>query len=494
MSSGEIFIQSIDMTVDRDASRFLSEKQARYYRVIPLGSKSDSLQLACESLPDLQQRVELQFLIGRPVEFVPISTQQFEAGLENAYASSEGMSVKKQSITRRGDSHTKKRPEDADVVSYVDWLIEAAINAGASDIHVEVDEEVFRIRLRLDGKLIEFDKPACRPKSVISRLKIMSGLDIAEKRRPQDGRIRFEAGSQPVDIRVSTLPTDFGEKIVMRILDKSALNLSLDNLQMASSLQADFQQVLKMPHGMVLVTGPTGSGKTTTLYAALNYLNTTESNIITIEDPIEYNLQGINQTMVRAEIGLTFAAVLRSVLRQDPNIIMLGEIRDGETAEIAVRSALTGHLVLSTLHTNDAAGTIIRLIDMGIEPFLVAGSIRMILAQRLVRRICQDCREMDLGNRVNLNQADQEIITPQKAIFRGKGCDSCYGTGYRGRVAIFEPLMMTEMLSDLILSGCGQNQLRTTLKKQNGFSLRQSGLNHVANGITTLEEVLTETL
>lgn len=426
------------------------------------------------------------------MECISYPSSEVEAGLESAYR--YGRSIQGQ-IGSEGSDNNKalNRPENGDVVTYVNWLISTAVEAGASDIHVEVDEGVFRIRLRLDGKLIEFDKPDCRPQSVISRLKIMSDLDIAEKRRPQDGRIRFKAGSHPVDIRISTLPTDFGEKVVMRILDKSALNLLLDNLQMDSVLQNDFQRVLKMPHGMVLVTGPTGSGKTTTLYAALNFLNEPEANIITIEDPIEYNLQGVNQTMVRADIGLTFASVLRAVLRQDPNIIMLGEIRDGETAEIAVRSALTGHLVLSTLHTNDAAGTVVRLIDMGIEPFLVAGAVRMILAQRLLRRICPDCREPDLEKPPPVQFADWERLPSDITRFRGRGCESCYGTGYRGRIAIFESLVMTDTLSELILSGSGITGLRTALCEQSNVRLRQAGLKHVATGITTLDEVLSVT-
>ncbi|MEL6820697.1 MAG: GspE/PulE family protein [Calditrichota bacterium] len=494
MNSTQMMSHDTEILFTGEALHFLTAKQARYYRIIPIKVANEQLHVACERIPNLQQRVELSFLTEHPIKCVLYSASQIDAALERAYGSGEIVERKWRSVREYGSSKIDSHPEKDDVVAYVDWLLATAIEAGASDIHVEVDENAFRIRLRLDGKLVGFDNPECRPQSLISRLKIMSGLDIAEKRRPQDGRIRFETGTRPVDIRLSTLPTDFGEKVVMRILDKSALNLSLDSLQMESNMRADFQRVLKMPHGMILVTGPTGSGKTTTLYAALNYLNNTEANIITIEDPIEYNLPGVNQTMVRADIGLTFASVLRSVLRQDPNIIMLGEIRDAETAEIAVRSALTGHLVLSTLHTNDAAGTIVRLIDMGIEPFLVAGAVRMILAQRLVRRICPDCKQHYTEERSNIQAADQHIIPTDHPLFYGNGCDSCYGTGYRGRIAIFEPLIMTDTLAKLILSGCGLSDLRAALHKQSGISLRQSALRHVAKGITTLDEVLTETL
>ncbi|MGH1363637.1 MAG: GspE/PulE family protein [Calditrichia bacterium] len=494
MNSNKILKSDSEIRIESDVVGLLSEKQARYYRVVPIKWLEKKLHLACEQPPELNERAELRFLTGCQIDFSKYSVSEIEVALNHAYQANRPPSRDKQFNIARSKGNYQKQPEHGDVVSYVDWLIRSAIEAGASDIHVEIDEEVFRIRLRLDGKLVEFDNPDCRPQSVISRLKIMSGLDIAEKRRPQDGRIRFEAGPRAVDIRVSTLPTDFGEKVVMRILDKSALNLSLESLQMQSALLNELQQILKMPHGMILVTGPTGSGKTTTLYSALNYLNRTESNIITIEDPIEYNLQGVNQTMVRADIGLTFASVLRSVLRQDPNIIMLGEIRDAETAEIAVRSALTGHLVLSTLHTNDAASTIVRLIDMGIEPFLVAGAVRMILAQRLVRKICSACREPDFAAKSALSASLLSSLPSGITLFRGRGCNSCYHTGYSGRIAIFEPFIMTEALGDLILNGGGLTELRNTLREQNSVNLRQSGLRHVAAGITTLEEVLTETV
>ncbi|MCL4539523.1 MAG: GspE/PulE family protein, partial [Bacteroidetes bacterium] len=339
-------------------------------------------------------------------------------------------------------------------------IINEAIRMKASDIHIEPYEKDTRVRYRIDGTLHEVMRPSPeQTKPLISRLKIMADLNIAEKRRPQDGRIRVQSGDRTIDIRVSSLATDFGEKIVLRILDKSQLQLDLNKLGFEEEHLALFRKEIQLPYGMILVTGPTGSGKTTTLYAALNEINRPEINITTIEDPIEYNLQGINQTHVRSEIGVTFAAALRSILRQDPNVIMVGEIRDTETAEIAIRAALTGHLVLSTLHTNDAPSAVTRLIDMGVEPFLVASSVKMILAQRLLRTLCSGCRLKVQPNEDLL--ADVGLKSNGGESFYGaRGCRECDNFGYRGRTAAFEVLVVHDDLADMITHGATATQLR----------------------------------
>jgi type IV pilus assembly protein PilB len=377
------------------------------------------------------------------------------------------------------------------VVSLVNDLISNAIRMGASDIHVEPYERYIRVRYRLDGVLHEVEQPPLElAKAIISRLKIMADLDIAEKRRPQDARIRVKEGEGTIDIRVSSLPTDFGDKMVLRILDKSQLQLDLTRLGFEEEDLKQFQRTLKLPYGMILVTGPTGSGKTTTLYAALNSINRPDINITTIEDPIEYNLPGINQTHVRSDIGLTFAAALRSILRQDPNVIMLGEIREGETAEIAIRAALTGHLVLSTLHTNDAASAITRLTDMGVEPFLVFASVKMILAQRLLRRICPECKNPAT---ITDDQYAELGILGENTFLKGKGCPRCIHKGYRGRTAVYEVLTMTKGTSAAIAHGLSLEELRQNIEAAGFVMLRQGAIAIARRGETTVEEVLRET-
>ena len=377
-------------------------------------------------------------------------------------------------------------------VRQVDSIIGRAIETGASDIHLEPYENRFRVRYRLDGVLhfVGSLQPA-RKDAIISRIKIMAHLDIAEKRRPQDGRIRTDHKRQTVDLRVSTLPTDFGEKVVLRILDKSGQRLALTGLGFEKKMLARFRRMIRYPYGMILVTGPTGSGKTTTLYASLNEINTPEVNITTIEDPIEYNLEGINQTHVRGDIGLTFASSLRAILRQDPDIIMVGEIRDRETAEIAIRAALTGHLVFSTLHTNDAPSAITRLLDMGIEPFLVSSSVRMVLAQRLVRKVCDECKneidvDRDILNELKLNGEQGQFMT-------GRGCDRCSGTGYRGRTALLELMPVTGGITGFIGERAGADIIKERAKEEGMKTLRETGVSKVQEGITTPDEVLRET-
>jgi type IV pilus assembly protein PilB len=385
--------------------------------------------------------------------------------------------------------------EEAPIVKLVNSLITDAVRKGASDIHIEPYERSMRVRFRIDGVLHEMMAPPFRFKpAIISRLKIMAELDIAERRVPQDGRIKIKVLNRTIDLRVSSLPTIFGEKIVMRILDKANLNIDLERLGFEPQAMGVFLPAIKNPYGMVLVTGPTGSGKTTTLYSALSRINTPEVNVMTAEDPVEYNLDGINQVLVNDDIGLTFSAALKAFLRQDPNIVMVGEIRDYDTASIAVKAALTGHLVLSTLHTNDAPSTIGRMIDMGIEPFLVSSSVNLVLAQRLVRRICASCRRPIQLNPEVLRELQ---LDPQEAagamLSDGAGCVDCNNTGYRGRQGVYEVMALTPRLRDLILERAPASEVKQAAIEGGMLTLRRDALEKLKRGITTAEEVLKET-
>jgi len=390
--------------------------------------------------------------------------------------------------------------EDAPVVRLVNVLLVDSLRRGASDIHVEPYEKDFRIRFRIDGVLYDVMHPPMKVRDpLISRLKIMAKLDISEKRLPQDGRIKIKVKvdnrSRELDFRVSTLPTLFGEKVVLRLLDKDKLMLDMTKLGFEQESLVKFKRAIANPYGMVLVTGPTGSGKTNTLYSALQSLNTSETNIMTAEDPVEFNLQGINQVQMKEQIGLNFAAALRSFLRQDPNIVLVGEIRDFETAEIAIKAALTGHLVLSTLHTNDAPSTISRLVNMGIEPFLVATSVNIIQAQRLIRRICTECKEevhvpIEGLVEIGFSKADATDLK----IYRGRGCDHCNKTGFKGRVGLYEVMEITDELRELIIIGASAMELRRKAIDTGMITLRESGLYKIREGITTIEEVVKETV
>jgi type IV pilus assembly protein PilB len=397
-------------------------------------------------------------------------------------------------------STLSRMSEDAPVVRLVNVLMVDALRRGASDIHIEPYEKEFRIRFRIDGVLYDIMHPPLKLRdALISRLKIMSKLDISEKRLPQDGRIKIkvkvDSRSRELDFRVSTLPTLFGEKVVLRLLDKENLMLDMTKLGFEPESLVKFQRNISRPYGMVLVTGPTGSGKTNTLYSALQALNTTETNIMTAEDPVEFNLPGINQVQVKEQIGLNFAAALRSFLRQDPNIVLVGEIRDFETAEIAIKAALTGHLVLSTLHTNDAPSTISRLMNMGIEPFLVATSVNLIQAQRLIRRVCKDCKiEQPTPTEALVEIGFAADEARQIKTFKGRGCQTCNGTGYKGRVGLYEVMEVTDEIRELILIGASSLELRKRAIDDGMLTLRQSGLHKIRNGITTIEEVVRETV
>ena len=397
-------------------------------------------------------------------------------------------------------STLSRMSEDAPVVRLVNVLLVDSLRRGASDIHVEPYEKELRIRFRIDGVLYDVMHPPLKLRdALISRIKIMSKLDISEKRLPQDGRIKIkvkvDSRSRELDFRVSTLPTLFGEKVVLRLLDKQNLMLDMTKLGFEPESLGKFKRNIAKPFGMVLVTGPTGSGKTNTLYSALQSLNTVDTNIMTAEDPVEFNLQGINQVQMKEQIGLNFAAALRSFLRQDPNIILVGEIRDFETAEIAIKAALTGHLVLSTLHTNDAPSTISRLMNMGIEPFLVATSVNLIQAQRLIRRVCKDCK----AEHPTPSEALIEVgFTPQEAktlkTYKGKGCSTCNNTGYKGRIGLYEVMEVTDDIRELILIGASALELRKKAIDDGMITLRESGLHKIRSGVTTIEEVVRETV
>ena len=393
------------------------------------------------------------------------------------------------------DVATQAQIDDAPVVKLINGFLIDAVKRGASDIHIEPFEHELRVRYRIDGALLEVMKPPIKMKAALtSRVKILSNLNIAERRLPQDGRLKLKMGKRVIDFRVSTLPVLFGEKIVLRILDKGNLTLDLSTFGFEPKAEKDLMTAIANPYGMVLVTGPTGSGKTTTLYSALSQINNIDVNIMTAEDPVEYNLQGINQVQVRNDIGLTFAAALRSFLRQDPNIIMIGEIRDLETGSIAIKAALTGHLVLSTLHTNDAPSTVTRMIDMGIEAFNVASAVNLVAAQRLVRRVCDKCKHEVTYEEAELRALNTDIDSLSDVTFmRGEGCDACGGTGYKGRAGLYEVMAMSPDLRKLILQGASVADIREKAVEEGMLTLRMDGIKKVERGVTTLEEVVKET-
>jgi type IV pilus assembly protein PilB len=462
---------------------------------LPLGQEDGSIVCAVPEGCDRALLADIEFVAGKSVRGTCVPREQLARAVSRLYravpGSCEAGSENDRQPAASDNEFQRASINEGSAVALANTLISDAVRMGASDIHVEPYETFVRIRYRLDGVLQEVSRPSVAAgRTLISRLKIMADLDIAEKRRPQDGRIRVKEDDRTIDIRVSTLPTDFGEKVVLRILDKSRLQLDLSKLGFEEEDLKTFKKALKLPHGMILVTGPTGSGKTTTLYAALNYINSPGINITTIEDPIEYNLPGINQTHVRSDIGLTFAAALRSILRQDPNVVMVGEIRDGETAEIAVRAALTGHLVLSTLHTNDAPSAITRLVDMGVEPFLVAASVKMILAQRLLRRICPQCK---VPADPTAEQRDEIQTAKPTQFWRGSGCPACGQTGYKGRMARYEILKVSNGLADLVARKASAGDLLSKARTIGFMSLRETALMAAGNGETTLDEVLRET-
>jgi type IV pilus assembly protein PilB len=421
--------------------------------------------------------------------------EQTDAQLQSLLKDIEGEDDLEVIEEREDDAGPVQVGDDAPVVKLINGILTDAVKRGASDIHIEPFEHEIRVRYRIDGALLEVMKPPAKLKAALtSRVKIMSNLNIAERRVPQDGRIKLKMGKRVIDFRVSTLPVIYGEKIVLRILDKGNLTLDLTKFGFEVQAEKDLMRSILNPYGMVLVTGPTGSGKTTTLYSALQRINTIEVNIMTAEDPVEYNLHGINQVLVRTEIGMTFAAALKAFLRQDPNIIMVGEIRDIETGSIAIKAALTGHLVLSTLHTNDAPSTITRMIDMGIEPFNVASAVNLIVAQRLLRRICSQCKtqhEYTEEELAALALGPDQLKGMQ--FFKGTGCDTCNGTGYKGRAGIYEVMALTPELRRMILRGASTAEMTEQAVSDGMLTLRMDGIVKIKKGVTTLEEVVKET-
>jgi type IV pilus assembly protein PilB len=474
------------------------------HQIIPLKLLGSNLTVAMADPTELVAINEVKFITGYGVRVVAAAPSAIKKVLEHRFGGVSYDDV----LKKFGDSDMEVIHEsddvnlqelqqatmEAPVVTLVNAILADAAKRRASDIHIEPYEKTFRVRFRVDGVLHEIMSPPMRLKNpLVSRLKVMAGLDIAERRLTQDGRIKLKMGiNGELDIRVSVLPTLFGEKVVMRLLDKSNLQLDMAKLGFDPQMQAEFQEAIHKPYGMILITGPTGSGKSTTLYSALSELNKPDVNISTAEDPVEYNLMGINQVQVREQIGLTFAAALRSFLRQDPDIIMVGEMRDLETAQIGVKAALTGHLVLSTLHTNDAPSTVDRLINMGLEPFLLTSSINLIAAQRLVRRICEKCKEPVETNPealINLG-VEPSDVSAGFPTFEGRGCANCNDTGYRGRLAIYEIMVMHEPLKELILRGASNMDLKREAVKLGMSTLRMSALNKVRTGLTTVAETL----
>jgi len=490
--------------IDQNVIKLVPAEIAQKHMVIPINRKGSVLTVAMADPSNIFAIDDIKFLSGFKVEPVVAAETSIKNAINKHYDSAglvkdilQGFDDREVATVEEGDEgpdvgDLQRATEDAPVVKLVNLILSDAIKKGASDIHIEPYEKSFRVRYRIDGVLYDTMQPPMKLRAaIISRAKIMAQLDIAERRLPQDGRIKIRMGQKEIDFRVSTLPTIFGEKVVLRLLDKSNLQLDMSSLGFDPQALQLFEKAILAPHGMVLVTGPTGSGKTTTLYSGLHRLNTVETNIMTAEDPVEYNLAGVNQVQMKAEIGLNFAAALRAFLRQDPDIIMVGEIRDYETAEIAIKAALTGHLVLSTLHTNDAPSTVSRLINMGVEPFLVAASTNMILAQRLARKICNSCKE--------------EITVPRQALvdvgfapdeskglscYQGKGCMECNDTGYRGRVALYEVMPITEDIKDAILQGASVNEMKELGRKHGMKTLREAGLQKIREGMTTIPEIM----
>jgi type IV pilus assembly protein PilB len=491
--------------VDPKILKLLPPDIAMKYTVLPLKREGRTLTIAiadpnnvtaiedikfitrCDVFPVIAGEYTLRNAIDRYYQQSDAQLQQLLKGVE---AAGEDLEV----VEDQADEEVKAQDlaDDAPVVKLINGLLTDAVKRGASDIHIESFEHELRVRYRVDGVLHEVMKPPVKMKAaLISRIKIMAQLNIAERRVPQDGRIKLKMGARLIDFRVSTLPVLFGEKVVLRILDKGNLTLDLSKFGFEPKPEQDLMRNIMNPYGMVLVTGPTGSGKTTTLYSALSKINTIEVNILTAEDPVEYNLMGINQVLVRNEVGMTFAAALKAFLRQDPNIIMVGEIRDLETGSIAIKAALTGHLVLSTLHTNDAPSTITRMVDMGIEPFNVASAVNVIVAQRLVRRICPNCKEQHPYTDEELHALG--VKASEGPFSKGTGCDTCGETGYKGRQGLYEVMALSSPLRRAILKGASTEELRELAVKEGMLTLRMDGMLKVKKGITTLEEVVKET-
>ena len=504
-------VPAVDLSrfkVDERILKLIPADVALKNTVLPLRREGRTLTVAMVEPGDVQLVDDLKFVTR--CDIFPVIAGEFTLrnAIETYYDQSEAqltnllqdmeLQAEELEVVEEDDEDDESGMAAADtapVVKLINGLLTDAVNRGVSDIHIEPFEDEIRVRYRLDGALMEVMKPPLKLKAALtSRVKIMSALNIAERRVPQDGRIKIKVGSRVIDFRVSTLPVIFGEKIVMRILDKSNLTLDLKKFGFEPKAEKDLMDAIMNPYGMVLVTGPTGSGKTTTLYSALSQINTIDVNIMTAEDPVEYNLHGINQVLVRNDIGMTFAAALKAFLRQDPNIIMVGEIRDLETGGIAIKAALTGHLVLSTLHTNDAPSTVTRMIDMGIEPFNVSSAVNLIVAQRLVRRICSDCKQehqYSSEELAALHMTDAELA--DITFYKGAGCNQCGDTGYRGRAGLYEVMALSPALRRMILRNESTADLQTQAVEDGMLTLRMDGIVKIRKGVTTLEEIVKET-
>ena len=507
--------------VDPDVLKLIPQETAGRYQVVPLCRVGSTLTIAMVDPTNVFAMDDIKFMTGLDVEPVVSSELAIQGAIEKFYGGGTaepgrpevnldqmmdefGDVAEDVEVSEEDEDPTmaalESAAEEAPVIKLVNLILTESLARGASDIHLEPYEKEYRVRFRIDGVLQNIMNPPLKLKdAVTSRLKIMSKLDISEKRLPQDGRIQlkftFQGKKRELDFRVSCLPTMYGEKIVLRLLDKENLMLDLTKLGFERESLDKFDEAIQKPYGMVLVTGPTGSGKTNTLYSSISLLNTIDVNIMTAEDPVEFQLAGINQVQMKEQIGLNFAATLRSFLRQDPNIVLVGEIRDFETAEIAIKAALTGHLVLSTLHTNDAPSTINRLMNMGVEPFLVATAVHMICAQRLVRRICSQCKEeesMPKQALIDVGFTLEEVETAK--VFKGKGCDRCNGSGYKGRCGLYEVMAITDELRELVLVGASSIELKKKAVEGGMITLRRSGLIKIMAGTTTIEEVIRETV
>jgi len=502
------------LDIDPEVVKLVPAQIAKKYEVLPIARSGNALTLAMadptnvfaiddvgfmtnlQVVPVVASQGAIRKALDRFYEAQASGLQEVITEMEGSLADVEVVEGEEESWAKTDIFELKESADEAPVVRLVNMILVDAIRRGASDIHLEPYEKVFRVRFRVDGVLHEIMTPPKRLEAALtSRVKIMANLDIAERRLPQDGRIKLRYGGREIDLRVSTLPTIFGEKTVMRILDKEALQLDLTMLGFDPWSLEQFNKAIHQPYGMILITGPTGSGKTTTLYSAIHTINSPDINIMTAEDPVEYNLKGVNQVQVNEGIGRTFAAALRSFLRQDPDVILVGETRDLETAQIGIRAALTGHLVFTTLHTNDCPSTVARLLDMGIPPFLVASALTLVLAQRLGRRVCKDCKQP--------YEADEESLVPyghtpqglgRVVFYKGKGCHACSFTGMKGRVAIYEVMPATEEIRELILRNAPTAEIRDTALAQGMKTLRQNALQKVIEGVTTVEEVLRVTV
>ena len=482
--------------IPNDVISLMTKKQVLRFRAIPIRKSANTITLCVFDPSVSKQANEIRALLRKDIDFLLGTISSWKNLFLEVRESIDELlrSIEEVKANTLEDDKDAVGVDDIgqDVIQFVNRLLIEAFTMKASDIHIESYEKVFRIRMRVDGSLVEVARPSRRHQlPVVSRLKIMSEIDIGERRLPQDGRIKLKIGGSPIDFRVSSLPTLFGEKLVLRLLDQSTLQLDMTKLGFEEKQIENLKEGISKPYGMCLVVGPTGSGKTTTLYSAISEMNNPKKNIVTIEDPVEFNLEGINQVNVKEDIGLTFGIALKAFLRQDPDIMMVGEIRELEVGGIAIEAALTGHLVLSTLHTNDAPSTITRLLNMGIEPFLLVASLNVIVAQRLCRKICKNCKkEVPCSVKELIRVGFSEKTANGLKTYKGEGCDKCVGTGYKGRVAIYEVLLVTQGIRELIMKKASSDRLKLQAMKEGMKTLRMSALIKVAQGLTTIEEAL----